>query len=179
MWRNSVKVFLELSETGINTTEGFPLEILALDKTQVPYHCWQLSSYQDKTHPSQIHVCVHYTQGNFNTHYNNKFEFWIWILCWKHCHCKKLGTGKKSFTKTKNAVGIHSLLMSNVRFFSEMSENIGDLENVRDFWVLGSELRVAGFPSFQLLRWITLLFSCQARIVWHAVWTDPKQVERT
>ena len=36
MWRYSVKVFLELSETGINTTEWFPLKILTSDKKQVP-----------------------------------------------------------------------------------------------------------------------------------------------
>ena len=32
---------------------------------------------------------------------------------------------KKSFTKTKNAVGIHSLLMSNDRFFQRCQKTLG------------------------------------------------------
>ena len=81
LWLYSLKVRLELSETRINTTEWFPLEILTSDKTQVPYHCWQLSSYQVKTQPSQIHVCEHHTQGSLVP----QPTCWLFQVRWGPC----------------------------------------------------------------------------------------------
>ena len=90
---------------------------------------------------------MHYTQGNFDTHYNNKFEFWMWMLCWKHCHCKKLGIGKKKLYQKKMRSGFTHFWCLTIDFFRD----------VRKHWGLRKRSRLLSTWKWVESSWISII----------------------
>ena len=84
---------------------------------------------------------------------------------------------KKALPKQKNAVGIHSLLMSNDRFFQRCQKTLGTWKTFETCEYLEVSWEQLDFHYSSFSAESHCCF--QAHIVWHAVWTDPKQVERT